>query len=81
MRPMVTGNSRAASSTAHTVAACHGGAKGLELLFDRETRALEQAHAAPHPLYLGRHGHFKIVNINREGYEQVLDFARMKARP
>ncbi len=26
-------------------------------------------------LYLGRHGHFKIVSINREGYEQVLDFA------
>lgn len=26
-------------------------------------------------LYLGRHGHFKVLNINREGYEQVLDFA------
>jgi CRP/FNR family transcriptional regulator len=26
-------------------------------------------------LYLGRHGHFKIVSTNREGYEQVLDFA------
>jgi CRP/FNR family transcriptional regulator len=26
-------------------------------------------------LYLGRHGHFKILSINHEGYEQVLNFA------
>ncbi len=31
--------------------------------------------ASADSLYLGRHGHFKIVSIDREGYEQVLDFA------
>ncbi len=29
----------------------------------------------PDALYVARHGHFKLVHTDREGYEQVLDFA------